>query len=187
MTTNGNRKKPKIKLLKITSFGTIIISIMVDHRREDGFTVVETIVALVLMSVFLTLLFQLFFSTQYQQAVVVRRAAAQEIARSNLGKITASTTIPLPACIATAGSANNTLVNQSAAGSIIATNAPDGTPTWETATLQAEPVTDTPMPKNTIQELRVFYPFGCGVNKPIQIVSNVKYGTEVITNASYIK
>lgn len=145
---------------------------MVDHNREDGFTIVETVVALVLMTIFLTLLFQLFFSTQYQQAMVKRRAAAQEIARSNLGKITSSNTVVLPVC----SSANNTLANKDASGSVISWN-----------TLKAEPLTSTPLPKNTTQELRVFYPFGCGVNKPIQIVSNVKYGTEVITNATYIK
>ena len=166
---------------------------MVEDSPEVGFTVVEMVVALAVMSLFLTLFFQLFLTNQSQQLAVSQRTAASNIAKSNLNKITARLLIPgtTTACQSGGSSVNNTLDNAAAAGSIIATDkasAPNNTPQWSTAGLQAEATSGTSLPSTgVVQELRVKYPQGCAVDMPATIISTVSYGTESIVHATYVK
>ena len=55
---------------------------------QDGFTIVEVIVTLVVVSLFLTMMFQSFFALESQRLTVVRQARSAEIAYSNLRKVT---------------------------------------------------------------------------------------------------
>jgi prepilin-type N-terminal cleavage/methylation domain-containing protein len=56
--------------------------------REAGFTITEMVVTLVIITIFMTLFFQLFLTGLSQQTVVTSQAAANDIALSNLSKIT---------------------------------------------------------------------------------------------------
>lgn len=161
---------------------------MVVRHTEEGFTIAEMIVTLVIMSLFLTLFFQMYFTSTSQRAAISTRATADDIALTNLQKITKKANIPssTTACSSTTGSPNNPLVNSSATGSIIATNASGGTPTWATAGLGAESLTGTALAGGATQVLKVLYPQGCAVGSPAEIISIVSYGSETVTHASYV-
>ncbi len=154
---------------------------MVAHPTERGFTVVEMIVTLVVMSLFLTMFFQLFLTGESQRVAVVRRASANDIAMTNLRKISAKSLIPVAttACDAVTvggGNPNNLLLNSSAAGSTIA---------WSVS-LVAESTTGTSLPSGTTQVLAVIYPRGCSVSMPAKIISRVTYGSETVSRAAFI-
>lgn len=173
-------------------------STMGERNRERGFTVAEMIVALIVMSLFLTMFFQTYSTNESQRLAIARRAAAYDIATTNLSKI--STKTGLPPCDGSATSSNNLATNSTLAanpstgGDIIATNKPGGTPTWATAGALAgatdgiaiEPLTDTPLPSDTTQELRVLYPQGCPTEMPVTIVSIVSYGSESVRRAAFV-
>ncbi len=159
---------------------------MVADEIEEGFTVIEMVVTMVIMALFLTLFFQMFFSSQSQQTSVFHRATANDIARTNLRKISSKTTVTLPACINTSSSPNNPLANSSATGSIVATDTSGGTPTWSTAGLSAESLDDTELPPGTTQTLKVLYPRGCASAMPAEIISIVSYKSETVSHAAYI-
>ena len=179
---------------------------MMKHRVDAGFTVVEVVVTLVIISLFLTLFFQLFLVSQSQRVAVIQRAAANDIAQSNLRKITAKTQVvdasPSAACDGTTsggGNPNNLIFSLSLnvnSGSIIATddstNFP-GAPAWgvdaSTPTKPAkEPITGTGLPTATTkQTLRVSYPRGCTTLMPAKIISIVTYGSgESVVHAGYV-
>ncbi len=153
-------------------------SIMGVNRRESGFTVAEMVVALVVMSIFMTLFFQLYMTSESQRIAVVRRAAANDIAMTNLQKIPAKAAIPgtTTPCQSGGGSVNNLVDNPSAVGSTVA---------WS-ATLAAEVQTGTSLPPSTTQVLTVFYPSGCGSTMPAKIVSTVTYGSETVSRAAFV-
>ncbi len=164
--------------------------------REAGFTITEMVVTLVIITIFMTLFFQLFLTGLSQQTVVTSQAAANDIALSNLSKITSRGLLPgSTACTTGAGSVNNLLPNPdgnpSAPGSIIVTNdsSEPSSKYWGTAVsgLQAEPLTNTPLPTDTIQELRVQYPFGCSSSLPVKIISTVIYDSESVGHATLVK
>lgn len=157
-----------------------------------GFTIAEMVVTLVVLSLFMTLFFQLFLTGTSQQKSITSQASLNDIALSNLGKVSSRNLIPASttACQSGGGSVNNQLDNSLAGGSIIATNATSGvtTPTWSTAGLAAEPLTGTNLPNTgVVQELRVFYPQGCGSNLPAKIVSTVTYSSESVSHAAFVK
>lgn len=161
---------------------------MGERTREHGFTVAEMIVALIVMSLFLTMFFQTYSTNESQRLAITRRAAAYDIATSNLSKISSKTGLP------TCSSSNDLTASPSSSGSIIATNKPAITPTWSTAAaltgatngIATEPLTDTPLPSDTTQELRVLYPQGCSAQMPVTIVSIVNYGSESVRRAAFI-
>lgn len=172
---------------------------MGERTGEHGFTIVEMIVALIVMSLFLTMFFQTYSTNESQRLAVARRAAAYDIATTNLNKI--STKVGLPACINTASSANNLATNATLAanpsngGSTVATNKSGGSPTWPTAAaitgsategIAPEPLADTTLPTDTTQELRVLYPQGCDSAMPVTIISIVSYGSESVRRAAFI-
>lgn len=165
---------------------------MATHELENGFTIAEMIVTLVIMGLFLTLFFNTFMSSEYQRVAVSTRATANDISLTNLGKISSKTTITLPACNSTASSPNNLIANSAATGSYIATDdatlnaAPTNAPTWTAAGLKAEVLTDTSLQTGTTQTLKVLYPRGCGSAMPAQIISIVNYKSETVSHATYV-
>lgn len=164
-------------------------SIMVRQQRDEGFTVAEIVVTLVVMSIFVSLFFQMYLTQIGQRTAVTLRATADDISLSNLNKITAKSTIPAStaACNGAAGSPNNSVINPAATGSIIATNATSGSPTWATAGLTAEPIAGTPLSGGATQVLKVLYPQGCSPNTlPAEIISTVSYGLETVAHAAYV-
>lgn len=165
---------------------------MAKNNMSEGYTIVEMIVSLVVLSLFLALFFQVYSTNASQQLLVSRRAAAFDIATSNLTKVSIKT--GLPVC----DNAINSLLNPTNEGKIIATNQPGQpalTPTWTTAAaiansattgITVEPITGTSLPTNTYQELRVIYPQGCDPQMPVTVVSIVRFGSESVRRAVYI-
>lgn len=156
---------------------------MANWGKKGGFTIVETIVTLGVMSVFLLLFFQVYFSSESQRIGVIRRAAAEDLAATNLSKFTKIADLPVSAaCDNTASSQNNPLANSSANGSDIpaTTGTPPSGPHWvkeqEESPLRAS---------DTDQFLKVLYPKGCG-SGPVNIISIVTYGSESVRRAAFI-
>jgi type II secretory pathway component PulJ len=58
-----------------------------DHGNEDGFTLVETLVAFTILSAAIIVSFQIFNSGLRQHAMVTERKAIMEIARAELDKL----------------------------------------------------------------------------------------------------
>lgn len=149
---------------------------------ERGFTVVEMVVALVVLSIFLLLFFQLFMSGEAQRVAVVRYASANDVAMTNLQKIKAKSRIPAgtAACDnTTVGSANpNNLILDpgETSGSTIA---------WSSDLVQ-ENLTGTSLPTAAVQRLAVIYPRGCDLASPAKIISTVTYGSETVTRAAFV-
>ena len=174
---------------------------MVDNRTDAGFTIVEVVVTLIIMSLFLTLFFQLFFTSESQRVAVMQRAAANDIAQSNLRKITAKSQISTinasAVCDGTtngSGNKNNGILYKSLganSGSTIITE-PDGDATtteWTTnnANIPAkESLSKTNLPVSTTQTLIVAYPRGCNALMPAKIISIVSYGSESVVHAGYV-
>ena len=157
---------------------------MANRGKQGGFTIIETIVTLGVMSVFLILFFQVYFSSESQRIGVIRRAAAEDIASTNLSKFTKKADLPssTPVCTSTASSQNNPTTNANAAGSDIpaTTGSPPAAPHWI-----KEPE-ESPLKDNeTDQFLKVLYPKGCG-SGPVTVISIVTYGSESVRRAAII-
>lgn len=161
---------------------------------ETGFTIVEVIVATVIIGLFAGLFFQSFFSNTAQQTFVVQRAAADDIALNNLKKITGHDSLLITSITcSTTGSnnPNNLTINTAAPGSEIASVDFGQTPAANQ--YAKESIANTSLPANsTTQKMVVLYPRGCTpVNiVPIQIKSTVTFmtphGQETVTRATYI-
>lgn len=157
---------------------------MANREKQGGFTIIEAIVTLGVMSMFLILFFQVYFSSESQRIGVIRKAAAEDLAATNLSKFTKKADLPstTPPCTNTASSQNNPTTNPAAAGSNIpaTTGTPPATPHWMKEPEEA-PLRDS----DTDQELKVLYPKGCS-GGPVTIVSVVTYGSESVRRAAFI-
>lgn len=177
-------------------------SIMDKLRVDAGFTITEVIVAIIVMSLFLVLFFQLLFTSESQRLKVTQLAAANDIAHSNLRKITAKSQVALiapgAACDnSTSGSSNpnNGILYKGLdvnSGSVLITE-PDGnslTPEWSAANNTdipvKEPLVNTSLPTTTVQRLLVSYPRGCNSLMPAKIISIVSYDSESVVHAAYV-
>lgn len=155
---------------------------MGDRSNQQGFTITEMVVSLVVLSIFLTLFFQLFLAGESQRSSVLRHATASDIATTNLQKITTKEQIPptTTACDnTTVGSANpNNLVldPSETVGSTIA---------WS-SDIVAENLSGTGLPSDTVQRLTVIYARGCDLASPAKILSTVTYGSETVTRAAFV-
>jgi len=147
---------------------------MVVRHTEQGFTIAEMIVTLVVMSVFMGLLFQMYMAGISQQTAVARRAAANDIAITNLKKIVARTSSLLSSSGVTCKSSNDMTSGSYTGGSTI--------------TFTGESLTGTGLPPSptTSQTLKASYPRGCGSTMPIMIESKVTYGSDSVTHVSYV-
>lgn len=138
------------------------------QQMVGGFTIVELVVTIGVMSLFLTMFFQFYLANQSQQTAVLRQAAAHDLAKTNLRKVS-SKAVPsaLPACT----TSNNLQAGGSTPSSI--------TFTQETSI--------APLPSSTSQTLEVLYPYGCAADSPAQIISTVTYGSETVRHAGYVQ
>lgn len=132
---------------------------------QQGFTIVETIVTLVITTLFIVIFVQTVIAIEAQRAAVLQQTKANDIAISNLHKITTRTALVGQVCVTTGWD-----LTSPAFGYVIDSEA------GYTATLWAYPAN------------------GCSnfSQDPIRIVSTVKYkingvGTETtVVHASFI-
>jgi prepilin-type N-terminal cleavage/methylation domain-containing protein len=146
---------------------------MSNINRGAGFTIVEVIITIAVMSIFLTFLYQAFLVGQSQQLATIRLGAANDLAQTNLRKITDRSQISVT-CDATTGpsNTNNLVLNASAAGSDI--------------TFTPESTLPPSLPTTTTQQMKVQYPQGCAKTMPAKVMSIVTYGLETIVRVSYV-
>lgn len=160
------------------------------HAKESGFTIVEVVTTLVVLSLFLAFFFQLITTAQKQRSAVEKRTLASDIAYSNLKKFPKK-----PAGLTcTVGD----VMDQSAAGAeskagrlIGSSVASENTPL---------PYSFTPEPTTITQKLgayskqtvRAYAPQGCLLPEaPYRIESVVEYGdsaanVERVVNATFV-
>lgn len=181
------------------------------QRTQGGFTIAEVLVTLGILSLFLMLFFNTYMLSFSQKNATILRAAANDIALSNLRKITQRSDIPTTArpdtiCDDTNNGVTNrnnvqrnTALKDSIAGTYIAsgtfadpTSSPDGVP-WQGSSLAAESLDESTLPKlpsTTIQKLSVVYPKGCTLPMPAKIISSVTYQSgnreETVVYVSYV-
>lgn len=62
------------------------------HPTQSGFTIIESLVTLIVVSIFLTIFFQAYMLMTSQRVKVARQATASDIAYTNLRKISARPT-----------------------------------------------------------------------------------------------
>lgn len=169
---------------------------MVRTDQRAGFTITEMVVATAVMSVFITMFFQVYTTNVSQQQMVAYRARAFDIAVSNLNKITTKSGFNSGATACDASS--SVLTTPGTTGKLVASDEAAATRTWTDAKLAVgtptsgidpETVTTAELP-SAKQELRVAYPRGCAVEMPIRITSIVKYtyngSTETVSRVKYV-
>lgn len=153
------------------------------QETEAGFTIAEMIVTLVVLSLFLGFLFQAYMLSFSQKNTTVLRTTANDVAQSNVRKITKRADIPAAGiCDDTigTGNTNNLQRNQNATGTVIASGG-----SWPSP-MKPESLTDTGLPASTTQSLTVIYPQGCNSLMPAKIISTVTYGSETVVHATYV-
>lgn len=130
-------------------------------HQDEGFTIVEVVVTLVVTVMFLTAFFQTFLVMQSQRVNLSRQAKASDIAYSNLRKIT---TRPVGL---SCDSSMDLIANASAPGKDLS-----GYFTPEPASVTSDLGTIT-------QTMKAYAPAGCSAfdTTPLKIVSTVTYGT----------
>ena len=164
------------------------------QKMQRGFTIAEVLVTLGILSLFLALFFQTYMLSMSQKNTVILRAVANDIAQSNLRKISTKADIPSSGvCDNSPGGSNqnNVQINSNAPGSVFARGtaadpAPSGEPNPWTGNLAPEQTSGSGLPASTVQSLSVLYPKGCNSAMPAEIISTVSYGTESIVHAIYI-
>jgi type II secretory pathway pseudopilin PulG len=151
---------------------------MMVRQTEGGFTIVEMVVTLVVMSLFLTMLFQLYSVSESQRQSLVRRAAAEDLATTNLNKFTKKANLPQDTLAYGCDITNDLTRTPTATGTPISKT---GVRPWIPETAQA------PLPTTTKQELLVLYPKGCS-DDTVTLISIVSLyeGTESVRRAVYI-
>ena len=155
-----------------------------EYETQQGFTIIEMIVTIVVAALFFTLFFQVYVVLESQRVLVARQARASDVAYSNLRKFTAR-----PAGLA-CDSSMDLAANNNATGKLLG----DQTNTTNSSAYGfiAEPTSVTrALGTNATQTVLAFAPSGCTnfANEPIKIVSTVTYGIngDKVTHASYIK
>lgn len=131
--------------------------------EQKGFTLVETIVTIVVASIFIASIVTLYGSIDQAYSQSHYRAVASDVAYSYLRKYTASGSLSSFTCSTATGSSNTNdlTINQNAVGQ-----------TLESGTVSS-------LPKPTTYSVIALAPYGCsGTNagKPLIIRSTVTYG-----------
>lgn len=142
---------------------TITITTMRDRGREDGFTVVEVLVTLVLAMLFLVFFIQMFQAISVQQISTTRQSVANDIAYSNLSKFPTLDSIDDVGPAYTCGSSNDLSSNPNAAGTVIL----DNDDNYRETELRGLP--------DVTQEVRAYSPLGCS-SPLVKIESAVYFG-----------
>lgn len=172
---------------------------MGEKRDDTGFTVIEVIVATIVIGLFAIIFFQSYITNTKQQAAVLQRAAADDIALNNLKKVISRTSpiltqssVACSTASATSGPGNpNNVVLNSAAGKTtvgsnigsVAAGATPGVGQFARESLAGTNLgtdtTGTAATTGTKQTMVVLYPRGCEPSAyiPIQVKSIVEYDT----------
>lgn len=149
--------------------------------QEKGFTIIEVVVTLAVVTLFLSFFFQMYLAMESQRISVARQALASDIAYSNLRKFTVRPNIPCDAATMdiSGGTAGKTGGNL-------------GDENGSTYSFVAEPVDALAgLGGNVHQTMRAFAPKGCGAEfatTPLKIEATVTYGTSggKVVHASYL-
>ena len=159
------------------------------HKSESGFTLIEVVTTLFVVSLFLAFFFQLTITAQKQRSAVEKRSIAADIAYSNLKKFPQRPSTLT--CTAGDDMDQSTAGSESKPGRLIGSSVPAENP----ATFNF-----SPEPSNVVsrlgtyskQTVRAFAPQGCASpDAPIRIESVVLYGdteatAERIVHAAFI-
>jgi prepilin-type N-terminal cleavage/methylation domain-containing protein len=153
---------------------------MVANNTEGGFTIVEVLVTIVITALFVTMYFSAIITNSTQQGAITQRAAANDIAITNLKKISTRTS-PLLSTVS-CGPSNDLTATTPGGGTTIDLNTYGGGADYE-------PLTGTTLPSLTTQTLTIKYPRGCipAAFAPIEVVSTVNYVNGIATHATYIE
>jgi len=150
------------------------------NNNQQGFTIVEMLVTIVVSSLFIILFFQVYLVLESQRVQVARQSKASDVAYSNLQKIT---TRP-------AGLTCDSSMETGGDGKLLGDQT--NTTTSSTYGFFAEPTSVTQsLGSNSTQQVRAYTTTGTCTNfatKPIKIVSTVTFGlgTDKVVHASFI-
>jgi len=156
--------------------------------RQNGFTIVEIVVTLAMVSLFLTFFFQMFLATESQRIGVARQAQASDLAYSNLRKVTTRPAgLPCDAAkmdlTATDGASKE--------GLLIGDQSNVSTPSLFGFLAEPAAATKT-LGGNVEQIMKVYAPRGCAgtafIDTPVKVESIVIYGPkrDKVVHASYV-
>jgi prepilin-type N-terminal cleavage/methylation domain-containing protein len=150
----------------------------------QGFTLVEVIVTLGVVSLFITLFFQLYLTMESQRLYVARQAYASDVANTNIHKVSAR-----PAALTQAVCTSN------AADMDLTTGNPATKPGLDITqygyTLESNTTVRQSLGSTATQALVAYAPAGCTNfdSNPVKIVSSVTFGTngDKVVHAVFIK
>ncbi len=154
----------------------------------SGFTIVEIIVTLAMVSLFLTFFFQMYLAMESQRIAVARQAQASDLAYSNLRKITSRPAgLPCDAAKMDLSAADGA----TKAGLLLGDQTNVSTPS--SFGFLAEPEAATKSLGGNVQQLiKAYAPRGCSgtafTDNPVKIESIVIYGprADKVVHAVYI-
>lgn len=141
--------------------------------RSSGFTIIETIVTLVVVSLFMAFFFQLYIASESQRLATLRRATASDLAYTNLRKFAIK-----PAGL-TCSADMDLSVSSTAPGTVVS-NA--------TYLFTAE-TTPGILGQSVTQTVTAYAPSGCATynSNPAKLISEVGYGNgEKVVHAAYV-
>ena len=145
------------------------------NSKESGLTLVETLVTLLIISLFLGSLIQAYITMESQRALVARRALASDIAYSNLRKFSSR-----PAALTCTGSAMDLTTPGTKAGSNLSSY------------FTGESLTS--LGTGSSQTVVAFAPGGCNGDGTyvdtfpvVKIVSTVTYNGGSVSHATFVQ
>lgn len=152
---------------------------MNEDKSTEGFTIVEVVVTLAVITLFVTFFFQMYMMMESQRILVIRRAAASDIAYKNLRKFPAS-----PGLATACASSGMDLTKPNPTGLTLGdesnktTASPYGFIAEDTTSLGT----------GATQRVAAYAPYGCGSNV-VKIISTITFGAnnETISHVSYIQ
>lgn len=154
------------------------------HTSTRGFTVLEIVVTMIVLSIFLFGFFQGYIVLESQRIIVARQARASDIAYSNLRKVTTRPT---------------SLTQQVCTDNAATMDLTTGSPSTKTGlditqygyTLEPDADVTGSLGSDATQTLAAFAPAGCSglSTNPIKIVSTVTFGTngDKAVHATYLQ
>ena len=143
--------------------------------KQEGFTIVETIIAIAVFSVFFLFLMQGFIAVQTQRVKAVRYAEANSLAAGIVGRYREQAQLP-----------GGISCSEMSGGQAVADLTKNSHAPGKNVTIPQSLPEKSNLPATTNQRLLVFYPQGCAANAPILIRAEVRYETETVVRAAYI-
>lgn len=151
---------------------------------NEGFTIVEIVVTMAVISVFLIGIIQAYLLVDSQRLRLSQQALASDIAYSNLRKFTNR-----PSALTSCDSSMDLVANPNATGKLLGDQT--NTPTSSTYGFVAEPTSVTqPLGSGAKQTVVALAPAGCAnfLTSPVEILSTVTYGNNgvKVQHASFV-